>query len=551
MTWTASRWALVVALASLATACRDDGAGASGPDDGTGTDDGSDGSGSESGDDGIASCPEADVGRTPLRRLTRHQYANAVRDLLGFTADVSTLNGDEKVGPFDSNFSAPVSLVQVSQYRALAENVASTAVAQIEQVVPCEIASDGCVEQFVEQFGRRALRRPLTEGEISTYANLAVDDTPEERVRMAIQALLQSPYFLYHVELSLPEPGATGVVALDGYELASRLSFFLWDSVPDEALLDAAQAGQLSEAEGLREQADRLLNDPRAREAVAAFHEQWLGLDHLETTAKDSAVYPSFDDELRDAMRTETRRFSSTVVLQGDGRLETLLTAPYSYLEGPLYALYGVEPGDEGIGDPVALPPGQRAGLLTQASFLTVHAHANQSGPIQRGATVRTNLLCTPPPPPPPDINVIPPDPSPDATTRELFEQHTADPTCAGCHVLIDGIGLGFEGYDGVGAFRELENGLPVDESGDLVGTDVDGQFDGAVELAHMLAESEDVRQCVTLQWFRYAFGRIEADEDSCSIDVLDQAFADSDHNVRALLVHIIETDAFRYRVAQ
>ncbi len=546
-------WALALVLASGVGGCRDGGGGADGETNGD-TGDSSGGSGDDgSGDDGVVSCPEASVGSTPLRRLTRAQYANAVRDLLGVNADVMALDGDEKVGPFDSNFSAPVSLVQVSQYRAMAEEVSTVAAGELNAIVPCDPSASGCVEQFVASFGRRALRRPLTDAEIETYASLAGDDAPADRVRLAISAILQSPYFLYHLELSLPDTGAGAgdVVPLDSYELASRLSFFLWDSVPDDALLDAAQDGSLEDMDTLEAQAERLLHDPRAREAVAAFHEQWLGLDELEALSKDPAVYPAFDIELREAMRTETRRFSSTVVLSGDGKLETLLTAPYSYLEGPLYELYGVEPGDEAIGEPVALPPGQRAGLLTQASFLAAHAHTNQSGPIQRGATVRSNLLCTPPPPPPPDVNAIPPDPAPDATTREIFEQHTNDPACSGCHVLIDGIGLAFEGYDGIGAYRELQNGLAVDQSGNLVGTDVDGEFEGVVELATMLADSEDVRQCVTRQWFRYAFGRVEADQDSCSLDVLDQAFESSGHDVRALLLHIIRTDAFRYRTAQ
>ncbi|MEX1368269.1 MAG: DUF1592 domain-containing protein [Nannocystaceae bacterium] len=552
---------LMVALAGLAAGCRDDGGAGSGDGStgGEGSGDSADSTGEadETGDDGTPACAELDalsVGSTPLRRLTRQQYANAVRDLLGVTAEVGGLDDDEKVGPFDSNFSAPVSPVQLSQYRAIAETVASAAVADLPGLLPCEPGSVGCLEQLVASVGRRAFRRPLSEAEVSMYASLSPTGTVSDGARLAIQAMLQSPYFLYHLELTLPDSeGGGAVVPLDDYELASRLSFFLWDSVPDDALLDAAQAGQLADVagDGLRQQAERLLADPRAREAVASFHEQWLGLDELEHITKDPAVYPDFDAELLAAMRNETRRFTSAVVLAGDGRLETLLTAPFSYLEGPLFELYGVEPTGAGVGEPVALPQGQRAGLLTQASFLTAHAHTNQSGPIQRGVTVRTNLLCTPPPPPPPDIDVVPPDPDPDATTRELFEQHTSDPTCAGCHVLIDGIGLGFEGYDGIGAFRELDNGLPVDQSGSLVGTDVDGEFDGVVELSQMLASSQQVRECVSRQWFRYAFGRVEAEADSCTLEVLDHTFESSGHDVRALLLALVEADAFRYRVAQ
>lgn len=540
-------------LVGLVAGCRDGAAEAvdEGTSDDGGTSESGDGTADETGDDGAPVCAEPLVGSAPLRRITRQQYANAVRDLLGVKADVEGLDADEKIGPFDSNFSAPISPVQLSQYRALAEAVALDAASDLDALLPCDATQPSCLPTFVADLGRRAFRRPLDPAEITTYASLATDGDPEDGVRLAVQAMLQSPYFLYHLELSLPEPdGADAVVELGSYELASRLSFFLWDSVPDGALMDAAEAGTLDEAAGLRAEAERLLADPRAREAVAAFHEQWLGLDHLETITKDESVYPAFDDELREAMRNETRRFTAAVVLAGDGRLETLLTAPFSYLEGPLFELYGVAPTGAGVGEPVALPEGERAGLLTQASFLAAHAHTNQSGPIQRGATVRTNLLCTPPPPPPPDINVVPPDPDPNATTREIFEMHTADPTCAGCHVLIDGIGLGFEGYDGIGAFREEQNGLPVDQSGSLVGTDVDGDFDGVVELAHMLAESQQVRQCVTRQWFRFAFGRVEGEADECTLEVLDYSFEESGHDVRALLLAIIESDAFRYRQA-
>lgn len=554
-------WGVASFMLFATAGCRD-GSGAesdagttSGTGDG-GTDSGDSADGSGDGTDTgepTAMCPEVTVGATPLRRLTRAQYANAVRDLLGVTADTDVLGGDEKVGPFDSNLSAPVSPVQIDQYRALSEDVATEAVGDLDALVPCDPAAAGCTAQFVGSFGRRAFRRPLSHSEIDVHVALAEGaDTPADGIRLVLQAMLQSPHFLYHFELDLPEPGATGVVALSDYELASRLSFFLWNSVPDDALLDAADAGELADPDLLRTQAERLLDDPRARESVASFHVQWLGLDELPHLTKDPNVYGMFDEALRDAMIAETRRFASLVVLEGDGKLRTLLTAPYSYLDGPLYELYGVTPpADASVGTPVPLPEGERAGLLTQASFLSVHAHTNQSGPIDRGATVRTAVLCDPPPPPPPGINVIPPDPDPSATTREIFEQHTADPTCSGCHELIDGIGLGMEGYDGVGAYREIQNGLPVDQTGELVATDVDGFFEGAVEMSNMLAESDQVRDCVSRQWFRYAFGRYESIDDDCSLDILFTEFAQTDGDVRELVLTLVTTDPFRYRVAQ
>ena len=558
-------WSLALVTVLALVGCRDgsggeeDGGGTAddgGPDDDGDDDDDDDDDADSGSDDGEPSvCDDGvTVAIAPLRRLTREQYRNAVRDLLGLVADVDALDGDEKAGPFYANVTAPVSAVIVEQYRALAEELAVGAVGQVDLIVPCDPQSSGCAEEFVDSFGRQAYRRPLTDGEASIYADVMNDaESFDEGVRLVVQTMLQSPNFLYVVETSLPDPEADDVVALDGYELASRLSLFLWNSIPDAELLDAAEAGMLETPDGLREEALRMLDDTRARDAVASFHTQWLAIDHIEHATKNPEMFPFWNDEVRDAMVEETRRFSTAVVLQGDGRLETLLSADFSYLDGPLFEIYGVEePPGHNIGEPVDLDPDERAGLLTQLGFLTAHAHPDQSGPIQRGVEVRTNILCTPPPPPPPGINAIPPSFDPDATTREIFEMHTEDPACAGCHELIDGIGLGFEGYDAVGAYRETQNGFPVDQTGTVIGTtDINGDFDGAVELAHKLATSADVRSCVARQWFRYAFARIEdTDQDACSLETLDTVFADSDYNVRELMIALVQTDAFRYRLA-
>lgn len=512
----------------------------------------SSGFGSESGDAETGStgdapdvsCDEPDVSSTPLRRLTGRQYANAVRDVLGVSVDVDALGADEKAGAFDSNGSAAVSPSSVELYRALAEAVAS----DIPALTACDGEPQGCWDALLDGTGRRLFRRPLTEQERGRYIELAQTGVDAaDGSRLVVQAMLQSPSFLYHLEFGLPQEGGD-VIPLEPYEVASRLSFFLWNSVPDDELLEAAATGALSSADAVEAQAERLLLDSRAREAIGSFHVQWLGIDHLEDTFKDPGTYPDFSVSMAQAMVAETRRFSELTVLQGDARLGTLLTASHSYLTEPLFELYGVtEPEDFMPGMPVELDPEQRAGLITQGAFLAEHALTNQSGPIQRGVEIRSQFFCDPPPPPPPDANVEPPAPDPDATTRELFEQHTADPTCASCHVLIDGIGLGMENYDGIGRHRTMENGKAVDASGEVLATDIDGTFEGGVELAHQLAQSDQVRECVARQWFRFALGRLESDQDSCSLDTLHTAFAESDSDVRALLVQLVRTDAFRY----
>lgn len=353
-----NRWLGVAGLA-LSVAC----SGGGGDGDGGETDGStSTTSGPESADesgDGIPVCDPA-VGQTPLQRLTPAQYGNAVRDILGYAADVSGLDLPEKVGPFDANFSAPVSTVLVEQYRELAETVAKQA--DLSEALPCE--DEACLESFVGSFGRRAFRRPLTAAEQAIYADLAAqEDTAIEGARVVVEAMLQAPHFLYQLELGLPDDDADGLVALGDYELATRLSFFLWNSTPDDALLDAAAAGELQTGEGLQAQAQRLLADGRARTAVGDFHAQWLGIDHLGDADKDPAVYPQFDGAMAQAMLDETRRFTSTVVLQGDGSLETLLTADYTYLEPPLFELYEIaQPPDHDSGMPVSLAGTSRAG---------------------------------------------------------------------------------------------------------------------------------------------------------------------------------------------
>jgi hypothetical protein len=385
---------------------------------------------------------------------------------------------------------------------------------------------------------------------IALFESGAADEGFEGGFTLVVEGFLQSPQFLYHLELGMPPVDGEDVVALDAFELASRLSYFLWDSMPDDELFAAAQNGGLATEADVRAQAERMLADPRAAEAIASFHMQWLKLDKLPALEKNAEVYPSFVPEMREAMATETARFADHVIRFDDGRLATLFTAPYSFLDGPLFALYGVTPpADHDPNEPVDLDPTQRSGILTHASLLATHAHTDQSSPVHRGVLVREHFLCQQLSPPPPDVDVVPPELDPDASTRERFEQHRTDPACAGCHELIDPLGFGFEHYDGIGAYRAEEAGKPVDASGEIVGGDAaDPVFDGAIELGQMLAESEQVRTCVAQQWFVYGFGRTRGDGDDCSFVAMYTAFAESDHDIRELLLAMVATDSFRHR---
>jgi hypothetical protein len=357
-----------------------------------------------------------------------------------------------------------------------------------------------------------------------------------------------SPNFLYRAEVGLPpRPGETAA-RLGPWETASRLSYLLLGSMPDQELYRAAEAGELATREQVAAQARRLLADPRARPVVAHFHDQWLELERISTIEKDRRVYPAFTPELRGFLETEARMFLDSVTWEAPGDIASLFGAGHSFMNARLASFYGVKGPAGATFERVAQNPQQRAGFLTQAGLLAVLAKVNQTSPVERGLFVREQLLCDPPPPPPPGLQGKPPDLDPRLTTRERFTQHKENPACVGCHALMDPIGLGFESYDGLGAWRTAENGRPVDASGEIVGTDIAGPFVGAIELLRKLGRSAQVSRCVRTQWFRFAYGRNVTAEDECNVATLDAALAAGKGNVRELLVALTQTDSFLYK---
>jgi hypothetical protein len=524
---------------------------------------GAGGAGAGAGVSPVDSClpGSLNVGASPLQRLTRDQYANSIRALLGLASvPTSDITPDEKLGPFASNVSAAVTDLVVEQYARSGENLAKAALAQAkwDTLVPCDHASlgdAGCAAQFVQKFGMRVYRRPLSAPEQERYAaeyQAFAGSGYDNGLRVVVETMLQSPSFLYRPEIGAGAAQTDGPSLLLPFELASRLAFFLWSSSPDDELLAAASASKLGSEDELRAQATRLLADPRSRDTIASFHRQWLGVDASGSVYKDPAVYPSFSDATSAAMAEETVDFADYVLRRGDGRLETLLTAPYTIAGDALLPLYGVaRPAGADALAPLPLDPSQRAGILTQPAFLALHAHPNQSAPVQRGKLIRQNILCEPVPDPPPGVNTTPPSPAANATTRQRFAVHESVPSCAGCHSLIDGIGFGLENFDGIGQFRSLDADQPVDASGAFVGTrDLDGTFQGAVELSHQLAGSPEVHACVASQWLSYALGRMQTQDDGCSLRRLVASFEASGQDIRQLLVEIVTADSFRYRRA-
>jgi hypothetical protein len=493
-------------------------------------------------------CAGVSVSSAPMRRLTRDEYDNTVRDVLGLTSEPAReFPRDEAPAGFAGNSITPVTQRALEAYLGAAHEVALST--DVPALLPCMSSApdDACARSFVLHVGRRLFRRALEPSELDDL--LAVFSAKrdmsgfEAGIRLVLETMLASPSFLYR-----PEVGSgRGVSLLSGYELASRLSFFLWGSSPDETLLDAAENGALATRDGVQQQALRLLSDARARDAVQSFFAQWLRVTDLETLDKNPSLFPEFP-ELATSMRAETAAFVDHVVFELDGSLRTLLTAPFSVVDAKLASFYGAAPGQLVGFARTELPAGQRAGLLTQASFLAVAANGNQGSPILRGKFVREHLLCQDLAPPPPDAVVVPPEIDPSVSTRERFEQHRADPACRGCHELMDPIGYGFLRYDAIGRFLQAEPSGPIDDTGELVAAgDASGPFRGPIELGQRLSESPDVQRCLATHLLRFAVSRRETQEENCSIDEATQAFRERDLDVIELMYALVVTDAFRY----
>jgi hypothetical protein len=493
-------------------------------------------------------CSRPNVGSSPVRRLTHVEYNNAVADLLGDSSQpASGFPDDGQVGLFNNAAGHSVPPLLAEGYLNSAAQLAERA--NIKGLVECDLGVATCAPDFIQRFARRAFRRPLKADEgqrlQQVFESARAKSDVETAARAVVAAVLVAPQFLYYFEAGEQDAGTPGVKKLAPFELAARLGSFLWASLPDNELLDAAASGRLSTREQVLLQAQRMLKDPRARAATNVFYERWFGLHELENANKDPQLFPQFNSELRDAMREETLRFVNHVIWEGDGKLATLLSAPYSFVDARLAALYGV-PAPSGPGfQRVALNPAERAGVMTHASMLAGYSPMAESSPFKRGAWVRTRILCQELAVPPNDIPELPA-PKEGVSNRERAEQHTKAPACSACHHLIDGLGFGFEQYDAIGQVRAMDRGLPVDSSGEVTATsDINGTFTGGAELAKLLARSEQVRDCAPTQWLRSAMARPEAQEDSCSLQQLKGSFAASGGNLQELLLALTQSDAF------
>jgi hypothetical protein len=501
-------------------------------------------------------CRTRDSGPSPIRRLTRWEYDNTVRDLLGDSSrPASRFPPDERGAGFNNDAqNLSVSPLHVENYMTAAESLVAQATTDLGKLVPCDPAKGDavCASAFLDSWGKRAWRRPLDAEEKAAMTKVFMagmtSDGFATGIRMVMQVMLQSPQFLYRVETGSSRVTGSGFVRLSSWETASRLSYLFWGTMPDGELMAAAEAGNLETADQVAAQARRLLAAERAKQALAIFNEQWLAVENTDSIQKDASLM--FDPALVPLLRKETELFLEEVMWKGEGTLSALLTAPFSMMNEKLARFYGVKgPAGESF-QRVDLDPNQRAGFLTQASFLASHALPTQTDPVRRGKFIREQFFCQIPPPPPADLMVRPPDLAPNLTTRERFSQHASDPLCETCHRLMDPIGLGLENFDAVGLWRSSEAGRAVDASGQIFNTDVDGPFVGARELSAKLLASGQVRDCVVKQWFRFGYGRSETPLDRCALETLKALYESKGRSVRELLVALTQTDAFLFRKA-
>lgn len=498
--------------------------------------------------------PEASCSVTsaPIRRLTPVEYQNTIGALFpGVTPPSEAPLPDSRIDGFVGHADGQsVSALGVQRYESLAESIASAAAASPASWAPCTDDSEDCVVDTALELGFRAYRRPLEpveEASLTSFASNAYAAYGRaEALELVIRGLLESPSFLFRPEIA--PAGSTGVVALGDYEMASRLSYFFLDTMPDDALFDAASRGELATDAGLEAQARRLLADPRARPILTGFFAEWLRLYEIEELALDAAVFPELDEALRADLEASARLFLDKA-LWDDDSWQSLMTGSYGFVNDRLAPIFGVEaPGSSEL-VLVELDPSERRGVLTQPALLASTSHGISHSPIYRGVTMLDSVLCQKMPAPPPGIldDFEPLDVPPEelCTVRDRVSKTHTVGSCQSCHASIDGAGFSFEAYDALGRYRTEENGCAIDSSGNF--PDTIGEVSGPIDMVEKLVESEVVAACSTTHLVRYALGRSEREGDRCEIEALAVSMRQGD-SLQETIVGMVMSPSFRSR---
>jgi Protein of unknown function (DUF1592)/Protein of unknown function (DUF1588)/Protein of unknown function (DUF1595)/Protein of unknown function (DUF1585)/Protein of unknown function (DUF1587) len=500
---------------------------------------------------------DAQARPTPLRRLTRAEYSNIVRDLLGVEPPGAALLPDDSLSSgFTSTVGQLTTIASAHRYLDAALDVAGRLEPSIRGLMPCAATAAGaeelaCVEAFLTKIGSRLFRRPISDAEKARYVSVFTAtrdaDTYEQSASLIVEALLVAPEFLFIEE---PSGGpAGGRHALDSWQVASRLSLLLWDSVPDETLLNAAQSGSLTARDAVSAEVARMLVDPRARGPIRSFFDDWLELAKIENITRDSAAYPAVTQPLLVDLAEESRRYADHVFWE-DNDVRKLFVSSTRYRNQALSAFYGdalaqgtsLERFDGEISE-------HNFGLLSQAGVLMTLAQAEKTAAIHRGVFLRRKLLCEALPPPPPGLATPLPEIAAGVSSRERITQHTSGAVCAACHSRINPLGFTLDHFDIAGQWREQVDGLAIDSKASIGDAGFSADVDGARALSEQLANSPNARACVVQQLFSFAFGRKPAQTDAALFDSLATKFEASGFSLKSLLTELATADDFRARV--
>jgi hypothetical protein len=505
-------------------------------------------------------CGAVDPGRVTIHRMNNLEFNNTVRDLLGNTTKpASNFPPDTGGANFDNNADVlAMSPLLFGDLESATDTLANAAVAtgtpSLAKIITCDptkVGDSACATTVMTAFARRAWRRPATSDEITrliAFVPLAKSngDGFNQGIALAIKSVLLSPNFMFRPELD-PDPTATAPRLLNSYEMASRLSYFLWSSMPDDTLAAAADANQLQDVASVQQQATRMLADTKASQLVTTMGGEWFGVYKMATVAPLASSFPHWTPSVGAAMTQETTMFLSDFFL-GSASFLDALDAPWTYANAQLAQYYGLTGVTGTAFQKVSLAGTQRAGLLMQGSTLTTTSFPTRSSPVRRGNWVLSNILCTPPPSPPDNVpplsaTVVPPG----SSQRTQLQAHIANATCASCHQVMDPIGFGLEHFDGIGQWRDLDGTATIDATGQLP----DGHtFDGALQLvAALKQQTSTISNCVSQKMFAYSLGRDPSSADACQLSQLSTEFAAGNYNIGSLIMNMVASDTFRMRL--
>ena len=509
-------------------------------------------------DCGTASRP----GRVTMRRLNRVEYNNTVRDLTGLDLKLANDFPSDDVGNGFDNIGDVLSLppILMEKYLAAATQIAQEVLKNAEatkKVFPREATDPNNIDEVVEvarsnasNFASRAFRRRLDAEESDRLLNLMrstweSNATKEEIMQTMITAVLASTHFIYRVEDDEHNDFVDGVRQLNDFELASRLSYFLWSTMPDDRLFQLAREAKLHTPEQLTAEVDRMLADLKSTALVENFAGQWLQLRDLDMLSPDPVKFADFDAKLRRSMRRETELLFNNI-LNGNRSILELLSADYTFVDERLANHYGIK-GINGDEFQRVDLNGLRRGVLMHGSILLLTSNPTRTSPVKRGKWVLENLLAEPPPPPPPNVPELAAAGETLGTLRQQMEQHRANPNCAVCHVKMDAVGFGLENFDAIGSWRDADGREKIDPSGILPGG---RKFLGPMDLVQILAEDKktEFTRCLTLKMLTYALGRGLGVADRCTVRTIVNRLAEEDYRFATLIKSIVTSPPFTHQ---